>query len=278
MTGHKSSQVIELTALILTYNEEENIGRTLASLRWLPQVLIIDSYSDDATLEIAEKYPNVSISQHTFGTFASQCQHGLSLIKTEWVLSLDADYVLTSELVEEIKNVPGPRDIAGYRARFRYCIYGAPLRRTLLPPRTVLYRRANASYYAEGHGHRVRIDGKTGELNGYILHDDRKPLQRWYESQIRYAELEARYLLGADSELSVTSYRLSGEEKGRARELSVQDKVRKMIFVAPVIMPVYLLIGYGLILDGWRGWYYAFQRTVAELLLSLRLLEAKLQE
>lgn len=55
----------------------------------------------------------------------------------------------------------------------------------------------------------------------------------------------------------------------------MQDRLRLKIFVAPPVMFLYLLFGRGLILDGWRGWYYVMQRTLAEMLLSLRLLTEK---
>jgi hypothetical protein len=105
------------------------------------------------------------------------------------------------------------------------------------------------------------VKGKLAKLKGKIWHDDRKPLSRWFQSQVRYSEVEATYLLGAKSE-----------------ELSRLDRLRKnWLMVAPMAMPIYLLLVHGLIFDGSNGWYYAFQRTVAEMMLSLRLLETKLR-
>ena len=69
----------------------------------------------------------------------------------------------------------------------------------------------------------------------------------------------------------------SGEEGGGKAELSRVDKMRKLLIVVPLAMPIYLLLVRGLIFDGWNGWYYAFQRTVAEMMLAIRLLEAKLR-
>jgi hypothetical protein len=113
----------------------------------------------------------------------------------------------------------------------------------------------------EGHTQQLRVKGKLAKFKGKIWHDDRKPLNRWFQSQVRYAELEATYLLGAKSE-----------------ELSRLDRLRKnWVIMAPLAMPIYLLLVRGLIFDGWNGWYYAFQRTVAEMMLSLRLLEQKLR-
>ena len=105
--------MLDLTVLILTYNERENIGRTLEALRWADRVLIVDSYSTDDTLQIAGGFPNVQVVQRPFESFASQCNFGLEQIGTEWVLSIDADYVLTSELIGEIRGLTDDAATAG---------------------------------------------------------------------------------------------------------------------------------------------------------------------
>jgi glycosyltransferase involved in cell wall biosynthesis len=252
--------MISLTALILTYNEQENIRRTLEALVWVPRVLIVDSFSVDATLEIARSFPNVQVVQRLFDTYANQWNAGLDRIDTEWALTLDADYVLTAELQEEIKKLEPASDLALYWGDFDYCIFGRPLRTSVYPPRVVLFRTKRARYVDEGHTQELLVKGKLAKFKGKIWHDDRKPLSRWFQSQERFSELEAEYLLGAKSE-----------------ELSRGDRRRMKIVVVPILMPIYLLLVRGLIFDGWNGWYYAFQRTVAEMMLALRLLEAKLR-
>jgi glycosyltransferase involved in cell wall biosynthesis len=253
--------VITVTALILSHNEQENLPRTLGALTWIPKVIIVDSFSSDQTLEIARSFPNVQIVQRVFDTPANQWNAGLDRIDTEWALTLDADYVLTAELQEEIKKLEPVSDVALYWGEFDYCIFGRPLRASVYPPRVVLFRTKRARYVDEGHTQQLRVKGKLAKLKGKIWHDDRKPLNRWFQSQVRFSELEATYLLGAKSE-----------------ELSRFDRLRKnWVIVAPMVMPIYLLLVRGLIFDGWNGWYYAFQRTVAEMMLSLRLIEQKLR-
>src|SRR5688572_30281874 len=177
----------DLTALIITFNERENIERTLGALAWVENILLVDSFSTDDTLALAKAArPDVKVVQRAFDSFAGQCNFGLAQIDTSWVLSLDADYVLTPELVQELKRLELREEIAGYAAQFRYCIFGRPLRSTIYPPRTVLYRRDRARYENEGHGHRVRINGLVEPLRGKIDHDDRKPLSRWLRSQDSY--------------------------------------------------------------------------------------------
>src|SRR6476619_2943691 len=96
-----TSMLTEITPLILTYNEAPNIGRTLEQLRWARDIVVVDSFSDDETLEIVSGFPQARVVQRKFDTFAAQCNFGLTEagIATEWVLSLDADYELTPELV-----------------------------------------------------------------------------------------------------------------------------------------------------------------------------------
>lgn len=250
--------ISSITPLILTYNEAPNIKRTLDNLKWAKKVIIVDSFSTDNTIEIISKYSNTEVFQHPFVSFAKQCNYGLSKIEEGWVLSMDADYIITEELLNCIRELDLDTKFDGFKVRFKYCIFGKPLFGTLLPPRKVLYKREKARYVEDGHAHQVKVFGKIGELDGYIYHDDRKDLSRWISAQDRYMKLEA-------IKISKISY----------RELSWGDSIRKLKIVAPFIIFFYCLIIKGGILDGWRGWFYAFQRMFAELLLSLRLIEEK---
>ena len=250
----------QITPLILTYNEAPNIRRTLEKLRWAKEITVVDSFSTDETLEILKSFPQVRVVQRTFDTFADQCNFGLEQIKSDWVLSLDADYTLSDALVAEIRGPLASDGVAGFTARFRYYIYGRPLRASLYPPRTVLYQKDKARYRNEGHGHRVQIDGPVQMLFGYIDHDDRKPLERWLGEQLRYSAQEATHLLQTP-----------------LPDLNRPDQIRRRVILAPALVFLYTLLGKGLILDGWPGWYYVLQRTLAEIILSLRLIEHKLQ-
>jgi glycosyltransferase involved in cell wall biosynthesis len=249
----------QVTPLILTYNEAPNIGRTLEALTWAREVIVVDSFSDDATLEIASSFSHVRVFQRAFDCHRNQWEFGLreTGIKTPWVLALDADYMLTSDALAELKSLDPNTETSGYRAKFIYCINGKRLNSGIYPPLTVLYRREAASYVQDGHTQRVVIDGHVAELNSSLLHDDRKPLRRWLYSQSHYAELEAQKLM--------TTTRAA---------LNLKDRLR-LCFLAPVATPFYCLFIRGGILDGWPGLYYAFQRTLAELILSLYLLDSR---
>lgn len=251
-------QLDAITPLILTCNEEANLRETLAGLRWAKQILIVDSGSCDETLLIASELPSVCVVHREFDHFADQCNFGLRLIKTPWVLSLDADYKCDEHFARELETLDD--SLAGYEANFVYSIYGKPLRASLYPPRVVLYQTELAVYGRDGHAHRVGVDGRIGQISTPIFHDDRKSLSHWLASQGKYAVLEAEKLLGAPP---------SG--------LGWKDRLRSRIIFAPVLTFVYCLIVRGLILDGRAGFYYTMQRVFAELALSLALLDRKLR-
>jgi glycosyltransferase involved in cell wall biosynthesis len=248
----------QITPLILTSNEAPNIQRALEQLRWANDVVVVDSFSNDGTNEIASGFPQARVFHRSFDNHRNQWNFGLreTGITTEWVLALDADYCLTPAFVAELEGLRPDQEVNGFEALFTYCLNGRPLRSGIYPPVTVLYRREKGSYQQDGHTQRVWIDGRIEQLKSRILHDDRKSLSHWFGSQQRYMALEAQKLVSTSAD-----------------NLRFADRIRRLRVVAPGAVLFYCLIIRGGVLDGWPGFYYAFQRTVAELLLSLYLLD-----
>ncbi|MBE0545463.1 MAG: glycosyltransferase family 2 protein [Verrucomicrobia bacterium] len=249
----------QITPLILTFNEAPNIERVLDRLLWARRIVVVDSFSTDETKAICRKYPQVEFIQRPFDNHTNQWNFGLDQIRTEWVLTLDADYVLNDALNEALP-LWQPDQADAYNALFRYCVAGRPLRGSLYPARPVLFRPARYRYHSDGHTQRLAVPRAVGSLPGFILHDDRKPFSNWLQAQDRYTKLEVKKLLTTSVE-----------------RLALPDRVRRMIIPAPILVLFYTLLVRGLILDGWPGWYYVLQRTLAEMMLSLRLLEQKLK-
>jgi glycosyltransferase involved in cell wall biosynthesis len=250
----------QITPLILTYNEEANISRTLAGLHWARRIVVVDSFSTDATLELLAQHSRVEVVQRAFDSFAEQCHAGLQLITTPWCLSLDADHGITPAFQAELAEVvaAAPADVAAVFTPFRYLVYGRALRGTLLPPRFNLIRPDGGHYENDGHAHRFVPRGRTLAMHQPIFHDDRKPLSRWLASQQRYLQQETHKLLTTPH-----------------HQLSRADRLRKRHVIAPFALLLLCLIWHRGLLDGWRGWFYAFQRMYVETLLSLMLWEAR---
>jgi len=249
------TQTSKLSALVLTYNEERNIERVLAELQWIEKVIVLDSYSTDATVSLIEKFPNTEIYYRKFDTHATQWNYGLSLVQSPWVLSMDADYVLTKSFIEETRAFIEQDTFVAFQTRFKFVVFGKPLRRDNTTPRPVLFRKSACHYYDDGHTQRLRIDGRVGHYRSFILHDDRKPLSRWLANLDAYSIKECRKMLDADLDATLTV------------------KIRRTKVLAPFLVFFYCLLVNGAILDGWRGWHYTLQRTLVEILFALRLIE-----
>ena len=246
----------QVTPLILTFDEAPNIRRTLDALSWARELVVVDSGSTDGTTEILAAQRNVRRFQRRFDSFAGQCEFGLreTGIASDWVLYLDADHVVTEALAAEISALDPPSEVSGYEASFTYCVQGRPLRGSLYPPRTVLFRRHAGHFLDVGHGHRVEVEGRVTRLSGRILHDDRKPRARWLVAQASYAEIEAKQIAASGW-----------------RDLNWPDRIRRLIVPAPPIALLWCLVLKGGLFVGWAGWHYALERAIAEAILSLRL-------
>jgi glycosyltransferase involved in cell wall biosynthesis len=243
-----------ITPLILTRDEEANIGRTLAQLEWAREVVVVDSLSTDATVAIARQFPNVRLIERPFDSHAAQWAFGVAQIMTDWVLTLDADYFAPEPFVRELAALDPAPDIAGYTAAFLYAIDGKPLRATLYTPRPVLLRREAFEIWQDGHTQRVRLHGRAAVLRERLIHDDRKDLRRFIDRQKSYMRQEA-------TKLRATQF----------SSLNALGKLRKLRVFAPIAVLFYTLLVKRTLLDGTAGFRYAFERFLAEAILSIEL-------
>jgi glycosyltransferase involved in cell wall biosynthesis len=246
----------QITPIVLTFNEEDNIGRTLSRLAWAGRVVIVDSISTDRTLEIVQEFANATVFQRAFDSHGEQWNFGLQKVDTEWAMALDADYYLPDQFIDEVRALTPADNVAGYRAAFTYAIGGKPLHGSLYPPGVVLFRRSRAAFVQDGHTQRVDVRGPVEDLKAKIVHDDRKPVERWLSNQIKYMKLERDAM--------------SARRPGR-----FSRRLRSIPLLAPVLALFYTLFVKGTILDGWAGIRYASERCAAEWILTLFVLEDK---
>lgn len=251
----------QITPVVLTYNEAPNIGRNLERLAWAREVIVVDSGSEDETAAIVGRFANARLVVRPFDSHAQQWTFAVQQtgITTPWVLRLDADYIVPRATIDEIGRLAPEADVGGYRAAFDYCVDGRPLRGSLYPPLPVLFRRDQVRFIQDGHTEKAEVAGGVRSLLGRIDHDDRKGLDRWLVSQFRYQRREVE-------KLTSTPW----------AQLSWGDRCRLTRVLGPPLVFLYCLLGKGLILDGWPGWFYALQRTTADLILSMLLIQRDL--
>jgi glycosyltransferase involved in cell wall biosynthesis len=187
-----------ISILILTCNEELNLARCLDSVKWSDDVLVLDSFSDDRTLEIA-KGKGARILQNRFVNFAEQRNFGLSHgnLKHEWVLHLDADEVVTPELQREMAAVIQKGEKDAYRVASKMMFQGRWLKHSGLYPwyQVRLGKRDRLAFVQVGHGQRETLSlDHVGTLQEPLLHYFfSKGIQDWLERHNRYSSSEAAH-------------------------------------------------------------------------------------
>jgi len=189
-----------VSVLVLTRNEEANIAGCLESVRWAPEVFVVDSFSTDATVEIAESM-GAKTCQHAFENCAAQWNWALNNLpfSNEWVLVLDADERIPQLLAEEIvRTVTNPaQEFSGYYLKFRFWFMGRWLRHGGLYPTWVmrLFRRSAGRFGRHGASEHLILEGGKGYLQYAFDHSDSRPLSDWIQKHNRYADLEAEEYL-----------------------------------------------------------------------------------
>lgn len=187
-----------VSVMIFTLNEELNIEHCLDSLKWCDDVVVIDSFSADRTLDICLAR-GLRIVQHAFEGFGTQRNWALDEVdlKHEWVLILDADERVPASLAYEINALArtAPESVGAYRVRRRFYLWGRWLRFSSLYPTWVVrfIRIGRVRYLNKGHSETQEVDGMVGVLRGYLIDENHKPLAAWFERQGRYARQEAEF-------------------------------------------------------------------------------------
>jgi glycosyltransferase involved in cell wall biosynthesis len=191
-----------LSVAIVTLNEELNLPRTLASVRWADEIVLVDSGSTDRTVEIARSF-GARVIERDWPGFAAQKNFAISQCHGTWILSLDADEELTLDLQTQIRSLlPTNPHVNAFYLRRRNLFLGRWIKRGgFYPdPKLRLFRRATASFasppqFEERPVHEtINFNGTSEELECDLIHHAYPTLSTYIEHMDRYSSLGAELL------------------------------------------------------------------------------------
>ncbi len=184
---------LPLSVAIITYNEEENIERTLKSIKDIAaEIIIVDSFSKDKTVEIAKRY-DVKIYSEEWKGHIEQKNSALEKCSEKWILSLDADEVLSDELRKNILETIKIEKYDGYFINRKTHYLGKLMNFGWQPDKKLRLVKRNSHPHWEGLNPHdfLTIDGKTTFLNGDLIHYSYKNLRHHLQKTVDYAEISA---------------------------------------------------------------------------------------
>lgn len=257
-----------VAVVMISLNEGHNMEAVLENLKgWAQEVFLVDSYSQDETVDIALRY-GVHVVQHRFRGFGDQWNFALRAlpITAPWTMKLDPDERITAELKNEINWVVGQGDKDAHTVNIRLFFMRRPLPIRLHFLR--LWRTGCARFTDVAANEHAVVPGKTGRLNRDIEHHDSPDLDHWLEKQNRYTTAEA-IIAYQRSPLAATP-RLLGAALQRRMWL------KKNFYRVPGRYQL-LFLYYWLVKGTWRsGWVgFAWARLRADV---MRLIEYKRRE
>jgi len=186
-----------LSVCLITQNEEENLPRTLASVSWATQIVVVDADSTDRTVALA-RAAGAQVFVEPWKGFAAQKNSAIAHCAGDWILSLDADEEVSPTLAREIQALlaGGPLCDA-YSVPRRNFFLGRPLRYGgFYPDRKLRLFRSGAARFSERAVHEtLACSGKLGQLQGDLLHHAYPTLTSYIHHMERYSTLGAEILV-----------------------------------------------------------------------------------
>jgi len=254
-----------VSVIILTLNEERNVPHAIDSVRgWATEIFVLDSGSTDRTCEIALAR-GCRVHTNSFVNYSEQRNHALRHlpIATEWVLFLDADEWLGTDLEREIDarlRARPPEN--GFLLRYKLIWMGRWIRRGYYSTWLLrLVRRSQAACDDRGVNEHLVVEGPVGRLENPFVHEDRNGLAAWAQKHVRYAELEAERLRaimrgGGDGGT------LWGGQAERTRWIRASVWARTPPVLRPWLYFAYRYILRGGFLDGVPGFLFHFMQAL----------------
>lgn len=262
--------MLDLSVIILTYNEELHLRRCLDNVCPLArEVFVIDCFSTDRTLEIARDYSSVQVLQHAWpaGKHAEQFNWALehAPIQSSWVLRLDADEYLTPELVKELQEkLPRlPQSTTGLVLKRRHIFLGKWVRRGVYPVKLLrVFRYGKAVCERRLMDEHIQLlQGEAQDMESDFCDENLNNLSWFCHKHVDYAIREAIDLL--DIELNLTGVALSDGEKRICEQAAAKREKKHRYVKWPLFWRAFAYFCYRYFLklgflDGKEGFLFAF--------------------
>jgi glycosyltransferase involved in cell wall biosynthesis len=230
----------KVSAVIITYNEEQQIERTLSKLHWCDEIIIVDSYSTDRTVEICYSKRCKVLFRH-FDGYGSQKQFAVSQAKNDWVLCVDADEELTDELVQEVIGLTeADKQYSGFAFRMNLVFLGKEFLHGKESGRYFLrlFNRQKGGITADKVHEGIHVEGPVKKLNHIVRHYSYTSIYQYLEKFNRYTRFAAEM----------------GKRKGKHRSTFI------IILAIPFNFTKYYLLERNF-LNGLKGFYWSVFST-----------------
>ncbi len=266
-----------ISVLILTRNEERDLPGALASVAWSDDVHVFDSYSTDATVEIAHA-AGAQVSSRVFDEYATHRNAAFALpFKHPWVLILDADERPTPELSAEMQRVilEAPANTAGFRLRRRDFLFGTWLKHAQISPYYIRLVRPERAKYTRAINEVLEVDGPVAELLAPLDHFPfSKGIAHWVAKHNTYSTMEAELIVRQQG-LQNPSLRTALRDPDFHTRRLHQKALFYRMPGRPLIKWCYMMFLRGAVLDGAAGATYATLQSIYEYFIVLKTKELR---
>lgn len=274
------SNIPSLTALVLTYNEENILKTCLAALHFADEIIIFDSFSTDGTLDIAKQF-DTKIFQRPFDNYAAQRNAALSKVSedSDWIVMVDADEIVTPQLSQEIINTikSGNKSVTMYRVRRKDIFQDKWIKQSSGYPTwfprvfknkcVSVEREINEEYFTTGY---------EGKLEQHLLHYPfNKGLTWWFDRHNRYSEMEAKKMI---DEIKVP-FNIGDLF---SKDPVLKRKSQKRLSYKLPFRPIFVFIAFYILkrgfLNGRAGYTFCKLRLIYETMIDLKYKQLKREQ
>lgn len=186
-----------ISALAITYNEESNIESYIESLSFADEIIIVDSFSTDKTVELAKKH-NVKIVQRAFDNFSNQKNYAISLAKNNWVLFFDLDEKISEPLAKEIVSIVNSKNpLKAYKVKRNFIFMNKRIKYSGFQTDAVvrLFNKNDCKYNKNSVHETIETSEKIGILKNTSDHNSYKGFDNYNQKLSQYSKLQAEQLL-----------------------------------------------------------------------------------